>query len=131
LNVKQVAALRQVNKETLLTFFKNYIQRGAPKRKKLCLQVFGGAHSTEYEAAIKGDSGSDFIPAEESIQGEDVVTNGAITVNPVANGNLKVKKSRNQVKLIDDIFGFKRSQCLYESLKDRVDPVHESAKISQ
>lgn len=124
----QVAALRQLDKKTLLSFFEEHIRRNAPKRKKLSLQVFGSIHSGEYEAAIKEEP-SDV--GKESIQVEDVVvTNEGVVVHALVNGNLKgdLQKSQKSVKsqpqMIDDIYSFKRAQSLYESLRGGLHPVY-------
>ncbi|CAM6127653.1 unnamed protein product [Calypogeia fissa] len=117
----EVAALKKVDKHTLLSFFEEYIQRNAPKRKKLSLQVFGSIHMKEFEAAT-GEVHSDF--GKESIHDDGLLVNG--------NGNLnedseKLQKSREAPKMIKDISSFKRAQSLYESLRGGLDPVYSIA----
>ncbi|XP_020519710.1 insulin-degrading enzyme-like 1, peroxisomal isoform X2 [Amborella trichopoda] len=52
----EVAALRELTKKDVIEFFNNYIKIGAPLKKKLSLQVYGGVHSSEYEAVIRNEN---------------------------------------------------------------------------
>ncbi|KAF8403788.1 hypothetical protein HHK36_011894 [Tetracentron sinense] len=47
----EVEALKQLTQQQLIDFFDEYIKVGAPRRKTLSIQVYGGLHSTEYKAA--------------------------------------------------------------------------------
>lgn len=47
---KQVAALRQLEKQDLVDFFNEYIKVGAPQRRTLSVAVYGNRHSSEYTA---------------------------------------------------------------------------------
>eukprot|EP00268_Persea_americana_P025603 TRINITY_DN2493_c0_g1_i10.p1 TRINITY_DN2493_c0_g1~~TRINITY_DN2493_c0_g1_i10.p1 ORF type:complete len:968 (-),score=137.62 TRINITY_DN2493_c0_g1_i10:400-3303(-) len=47
----EVAALRTLSQQELIDFFDDHIKVGAPKRKALSVQVFGGLHNAEYQAA--------------------------------------------------------------------------------
>ncbi|KAK9169838.1 hypothetical protein Syun_001978 [Stephania yunnanensis] len=47
----EVSALKQLKQQELIDFFNEYIKAGAPQRKALIIEVYGGLHSTEYEAA--------------------------------------------------------------------------------
>ncbi|KAK9157292.1 hypothetical protein Scep_003866 [Stephania cephalantha] len=47
----RVSALKQLKQQELIDFFNEYIKAGAPQRKALTVEVYGGLHSTEYEAA--------------------------------------------------------------------------------
>ncbi len=48
----QVSLLRELKKEELIEFFDQYIRIGAPQRKTLSVQVFGGKHLAEFKKAI-------------------------------------------------------------------------------
>ncbi|KAG2548394.1 hypothetical protein PVAP13_9KG183300 [Panicum virgatum] len=48
----EVAALRELKKEEFIEFFDQYIKVGAPQRRTLSVQVFGGNHSAEFKKAI-------------------------------------------------------------------------------
>jgi insulysin len=48
----QVAALRELKKEELIEFFDNHVKVGAPEKKILSIQVYGGLHSSEYEKIV-------------------------------------------------------------------------------
>ncbi|XP_020521166.1 insulin-degrading enzyme-like 1, peroxisomal [Amborella trichopoda] len=52
----EVAALRELTKKDVIEFFNNYIKIGAPLKKKLSLQVYGGLHSSEYEAVKRNEN---------------------------------------------------------------------------
>ena len=47
-----MAALRELKKEEFIEFFDQYIKVGAPQRRTLSVQVFGGNHSTEFKTAV-------------------------------------------------------------------------------
>ncbi|KAL4198409.1 hypothetical protein AMTRI_Chr03g140060 [Amborella trichopoda] len=47
----EVGAIRELTQEDMIDFFDIYIKVGAPRRKKLSIQVYGKLHSSEYEAA--------------------------------------------------------------------------------
>mgnify|MGYP001028431854 CR=1 FL=1 len=44
-DLREAENLKQVTKEAVLEFFRSYISKGAPKRRKLCVNVFGGKRS--------------------------------------------------------------------------------------
>ncbi|CAM0906365.1 unnamed protein product [Alopecurus aequalis] len=48
----EVAALRELKKEELIEFFDNHVKVGAPQKKILSVQVYGGPHSSEYEKIL-------------------------------------------------------------------------------
>ncbi|XP_006644800.2 insulin-degrading enzyme-like 1, peroxisomal [Oryza brachyantha] len=48
----EVALLRELRKEEFIEFFDQYIRVGAPQRKTVSVQVFGGKHLAEFKAAI-------------------------------------------------------------------------------
>lgn len=95
-----------MNKRELLEFVAQYIARNSPNRRKLSIQVYGGQHLAEYRAA-KGEASS---VAFNSLKlgladGED--------------GKVPEVKSgfRSSADRIDNIYTFKRSQELHESLR--------------
>ncbi|KAI7990111.1 Insulin-degrading enzyme-like 1, peroxisomal [Camellia lanceoleosa] len=45
----EVAALKQLTQKELIDFFNEYIKVGAPRKKSLSVQVYGGLHSSEYK----------------------------------------------------------------------------------
>ncbi|THF95861.1 hypothetical protein TEA_024512 [Camellia sinensis var. sinensis] len=45
----EVAALKQLTQKELIDFFNEYIKVGAPRKKSLSTQVYGGLHSSEYK----------------------------------------------------------------------------------
>eukprot|EP00262_Sarcandra_glabra_P011671 TRINITY_DN2852_c0_g1_i1.p1 TRINITY_DN2852_c0_g1~~TRINITY_DN2852_c0_g1_i1.p1 ORF type:complete len:582 (+),score=98.14 TRINITY_DN2852_c0_g1_i1:31-1746(+) len=47
----EVAALRELEQQELIEFFNDYIKVGAPQRKTLSIQVYGGLHLAEYKEA--------------------------------------------------------------------------------
>nr|DAD42406.1 TPA_asm: hypothetical protein HUJ06_000636 [Nelumbo nucifera] len=47
----EVAALKQLTQRELIDFFNEYIKMGAPRKKTLSVQVYGGSHSDGYELA--------------------------------------------------------------------------------
>lgn len=47
-----VAVLRELKKEELIEFFDNHVKVGAPEKKILSIQVYGGLHSSEYEKIL-------------------------------------------------------------------------------
>ncbi|KAJ8637986.1 hypothetical protein MRB53_012253 [Persea americana] len=47
----EVAALREVTQQELIDFFNKHIKVGAPHRKSLKVQVYGGLHNAEFQAA--------------------------------------------------------------------------------
>jgi len=106
----QVAALKKVNKEELLDFVGQHIARNSPNRRKLSIQVYGGLHLAEFKAAKFGAPQEKLNvtsdgPKLDAAEGED----GSV---------LKVKTvPRAAADLIDNIYTFKRSQELHESLR--------------
>ncbi|KAL5226535.1 hypothetical protein ABZP36_014800 [Zizania latifolia] len=48
----EVALLKELKKEEFIQFFDQYIRVGAPQRKTISVQVFGGEHMTEFKKAI-------------------------------------------------------------------------------
>ncbi|KAG8078140.1 hypothetical protein GUJ93_ZPchr0007g4925 [Zizania palustris] len=48
----EVALLRELKKEEFIDFFDQYIRVGAPQRKTISVQVFGGEHIIEFKKAI-------------------------------------------------------------------------------
>uniref|UniRef100_A0A0D9YFS6 Peptidase M16 N-terminal domain-containing protein n=1 Tax=Oryza glumipatula TaxID=40148 RepID=A0A0D9YFS6_9ORYZ len=48
----EVSLLRELKKEEFIEFFDQYIRIGAPQRKTLSVQVFGGKHLAEFKKAI-------------------------------------------------------------------------------
>uniref|UniRef100_A0A0D9V6G7 Peptidase M16 N-terminal domain-containing protein n=1 Tax=Leersia perrieri TaxID=77586 RepID=A0A0D9V6G7_9ORYZ len=48
----EVALLRELKKEEFIEFFEEYIRVGAPQRKTISVQVFGGKHLAEFKEAI-------------------------------------------------------------------------------
>lgn len=46
--LKQVAALRQLTQEELIAFFNEYVKIGAPQKKTLSVRVYGNQHASEY-----------------------------------------------------------------------------------
>ncbi|KAI3838120.1 hypothetical protein MKW98_009071 [Papaver atlanticum] len=49
----EIAALKNLRQQELIDFFTEYIKVGAPARKALSVQVYGGLHSAKYEASTK------------------------------------------------------------------------------
>ncbi|KAF8395831.1 hypothetical protein HHK36_019785 [Tetracentron sinense] len=64
----EVAALQQLTQQELINFFDEYIKIGAPKRKTLSIQVYGGLHSTEYKA-VKSE-----LTKPESMRIDDIIS---------------------------------------------------------
>lgn len=102
----QVTALKNVSKKELLDFVAQYIARNSPNRRKLSIQVYGGQHLVEYRAA-KGQA-----PNETSYNFKLNSTAGERCAVPVGNS-----VSRAAADRIDNIYTFKRSQELHESLR--------------
>ncbi|XP_024393849.1 insulin-degrading enzyme-like 1, peroxisomal isoform X2 [Physcomitrium patens] len=102
----EVAALRKVNKEELLDFVAQNISRKSPNRRKLSIQVYGGQHVAELEIA-KGEAPQETtngtIP-EDTVRGDGLAEDGKSAPKAAANR-------------IDNIYTFKRSQQLHESLR--------------
>ena len=48
--LKQVAALRQIEKQELVDFFNEYIKVGAAQKRTLSIGVYGNKHGSEYTA---------------------------------------------------------------------------------
>jgi insulysin len=48
--LKQVAALRQIEKQELVDFFNEYIKVGAAQKRTLSIGVYGNRHGSEYTA---------------------------------------------------------------------------------
>lgn len=96
-----------MSKDELLNFVAQYIARNSPNRRKLSIQVYGGLHLEEFKIA-KGEAPQEkpnpkSVPAAESVA-EDAV--------------LEVKSvPRAAADRIDNIYTFKRSQELHESLR--------------
>jgi insulysin len=128
----QVAALKAVSKEDLLNFVAQNISRNSPNRRKLSIQVYGSQHLKEYHAA-KGEPPSkkltndvqdqeaelttelpnsdtklNHMPTEEAADG--IITEDAVITRSKASPKTTADR-------IDNIFSFKRSQQLYESLR--------------
>lgn len=100
----EVAALRKLNKEDLMTFYAKYIKIGAPDRAKLSIHVYGGAHEQEFK----------------SLNNEDCVVkkvNGITAMDNVSEYQESGEKKERAPVCIKNIFEFKRSQVLYSSLK--------------
>lgn len=106
----QVTALKKVNKEELLNFVAHHIARTSPNRRKLSIQVYGGQHLAEFKAANgeapqeKPNATSD-SPAQDAAEGEGAA---------VPEGKSAPKAAADR---IDNIYTFKRSQELHESLR--------------
>ncbi|KAG0570443.1 hypothetical protein KC19_6G162300 [Ceratodon purpureus] len=101
----EVAALKKVSKEDLLHFVAQNIARSSPIRRKLSIQVYGGQHIPEFKAA-KGE-----VSQEKKLNGtHDAPENAA----PVLDGKLATRAAADR---IDNIYTFKRSQQLHESLR--------------
>ncbi|RZC77504.1 hypothetical protein C5167_001669 [Papaver somniferum] len=49
----EIAALKNLRQQELIDFFDEYIKVGAPAKKTLSVQVYGGSHSSNYEASTK------------------------------------------------------------------------------
>ncbi|KAI3838122.1 hypothetical protein MKW98_009073 [Papaver atlanticum] len=49
----EIAALKSLTRQELIDFFNEYIKVGAPAKKMLSVQVYGGSHSGNYEASTK------------------------------------------------------------------------------
>ncbi|KAI3864342.1 hypothetical protein MKX03_026915 [Papaver bracteatum] len=49
----EIAALKNLTQQELIDFFNEYIKVGAPAKKTLSVQVYGGSHSGNYEASTK------------------------------------------------------------------------------
>ncbi|MCL7036080.1 hypothetical protein MKW94_027516 [Papaver nudicaule] len=49
----EIAALKNLKQQELIDFFNEYIKVGAPAKKTLSVQVYGGLHSANYEASNK------------------------------------------------------------------------------
>lgn len=121
-----------VSKEDLLNFVAQNISRNSPNRRKLSIQVYGSQHLKEYYAA-KGEPPSkkltNGLQDQESeliieIPNSDTKSNHMST-EEAADGIVeeddvitKIKASpKTTADRIDNIFSFKRSQQLYESLR--------------
>uniref|UniRef100_A0A453B910 Peptidase M16 C-terminal domain-containing protein n=1 Tax=Aegilops tauschii subsp. strangulata TaxID=200361 RepID=A0A453B910_AEGTS len=48
----QIAALEELKKEELIEFFDNHVKVGAPEKKILSIQIYGGLHASEYEKIV-------------------------------------------------------------------------------
>lgn len=140
----QVAALRSLKQQELVDFYGTFFQAGAPQRKKLSVQVFGGPHikaldklgASENGSALTNGLGSLTLNSERSQKENaassstevDFVSNGlpsAEGANGVSNGTIeKVVAGGNggggsNMVRIDDIAAFKRARPLFESVKGR------------
>lgn len=127
----EVAVLRNLTKEDLIEFFSTYIKLGAPKRRKLSLQVYGSSHSAEYKITKYAENSSNehviFDGKEvlrdtvdrESLKDENVEV---VPSDQLADLNKELKE--HQFKKIDDIYNFKRSQELFGSLRSGVNHVY-------
>ncbi|KAI3845385.1 hypothetical protein MKW92_038967 [Papaver armeniacum] len=49
----EIAALKNLRQQELIDFFNEHIKVGAPAKKTLSVQVYGGSHSGNYEASTK------------------------------------------------------------------------------
>jgi insulysin len=110
----QVAALKKVNKEELLDFVAQNIARNSPNRRKLSIQVYGGQHLAEFNAAMGEALQEDDpkpAPVEDAAQGD-----GAVRDNKAP--------PRAAADRIDNVYTFKRSQELYESLRGGKHPAY-------
>lgn len=110
----QVATLKRVKKEELWDFVAQNIARNSPNRRKLSIQVYGGQHLAEFQAAM-GD-----ILEEDGLK--------PVAVEDVARGDGAVLESkappRAAADRIENIYTFKRSQELHESLKGGKHPAY-------
>ncbi|KAG0627873.1 hypothetical protein M758_2G234700 [Ceratodon purpureus] len=103
----EVAALKKVSKEELLDFVAQNIARNSPNRRKLSIQVYGGQHLVELKSAM-GEPLQDDDPKPAAVE---VATQG--------DGAILDSKAlpRAAADRIDNIYTFKRSQELHESLR--------------
>lgn len=92
-----------MSKEELLDFVAQNIARSSPNRRKLSVQVYGGQHLSEFKAA-KGET------PQEKLNG----THNAAKDAAVLDGKLAPRAAADR---IDNIYTFKRSQQLHESLR--------------
>ncbi|KAL3678034.1 hypothetical protein R1sor_020990 [Riccia sorocarpa] len=115
----EVTALRKLEKPALIQFFKTYIQRNAPQRRKLSLQVYGSQHSGELRALKEAtrDALSDSVGAQNGLQENCAVLK--------AEGGEESKHTR--ALLIDNISSFKRGQSLYSSLRGGLHPEYRES----
>nr|PNR46368.1 hypothetical protein PHYPA_013487 [Physcomitrium patens] len=100
----EVAALKMVNKEDLLSFVAQNIARDSPNRRKLSIQVYGGQHLAEFKAAKSEAPGekTSKVTSEDAAEG----------VGDVVDGKFSPRAAADR---IDNIYTFKRSQQLHES----------------
>lgn len=128
----QVAALKAVSKEDLLNFVAQNISRNSPNRRKLSIQVYGSQHLKEYHDA-KGEPPSKKLTNDLQDQEFELTTElpnsdaklNHLPTEEAADGIITedtvITKSKASPKTtadrIDNIFSFKRSQQLYESLR--------------
>ncbi|KAG6555184.1 hypothetical protein Mapa_003223 [Marchantia paleacea] len=106
----EVAALRKLDKQGLVDFFKKYVQRNAPHRRKLSLQVYGSQHLEDLSAVV--EAGRDIM--RDPVESKSLLTKDG-KVMKGKDGEEAGPKSRG--RLIDNISTFKRAQSLYSSLK--------------
>lgn len=66
LEMEQLAALKNLKKEDLISFFDQYVKMSAPQRRTLSIQVYGSIHSKEYIAS-KSET-----PAPQTVRIEDI-----------------------------------------------------------
>lgn len=92
-----------MSKEELLDFVAQNIARRAPNRRKLSIQVYGSQHLSEFKAA-KGET------LQETLNG----TPDAAEDAAVLDGKSAPRAAADR---IDNIYTFKRSQQLHESLR--------------
>lgn len=110
----EVEALKKVNKEELLDFVAQNIARNSPNRRKLSIQVYGGQHLAEFKAAMGEALQEDDpkpAPVEDAAQGDDAVRDNKALPRAAADR-------------IDNVYTFKRSQELYESLRGGKHPAY-------
>ena len=111
--LSQVAALKKVNKEELLDFVAQNIARNSPNRRKLSIQVYGGQHLAELRAAMG-----------EALQEGDIKPTSVDASQ--GDGSLLESKAppRTAANRLDNIYTFKRSQELHESLRGGKHPAY-------
>ncbi|GAQ79598.1 Insulinase family protein [Klebsormidium nitens] len=140
----EVAALISLRRQELLDFYETFIRAGAPSRRKLSVQIFGGPHIAALEklsappngSALENGLGGLSLESQESgaeISGEEgCVPNGSPSetsvskdiVNGVANGGPAKEVDTGsggsgEMVRIEDIAAFKRARPLYNSVKGR------------
>jgi hypothetical protein len=140
----QVTALRSLKQQELVDFYITFFRAGAPHRRKLSVQVFGGSHikaldklgASENGFALANGLGSLTLNSERSQEQNAApassevgsVSNGlpsAEAADGVSNGSIeKVVEGGNggggaNMVRIEDIAAFKRARPLFESVTGR------------